>query len=72
MLTVLAGNSYQQEERKEVKTKNNQHEPQLSPSMMEDKATEELKKRMRDFGRIVNAGADKATKPRGKKKGGKK
>ena len=60
-----------------MKSKNNQHElggqpPQLSPSMVEDKFTEELKKRAQDLGLIVNAGADKVTKPTGKKKGGKK
>jgi hypothetical protein len=38
-----------------MKTKNNQ---QQSPSMVEDKVTEELKKRLLDIGLIVNAGAD--------------
>jgi hypothetical protein len=41
-------------------------------SMVEDKATEKLKKRMQDLGLIVNAGAGKPAKPSGKKKGGKK
>lgn len=47
--------------------------------MIEDKATEKLKKRLREMGLIINAGADKAQlKPDGKvdvklsKKGGKK
>lgn len=52
-----------------MKNENNQHEPKLSPSMVEDKATEELKKRMQDLGLIVNAGAGKDTKQPGKKKG---
>lgn len=51
-----------------MKDKNNQQEPRLSPLMVEDKATEELKKRMQDLGLIVNAGASKDTKPKGKKK----
>ena len=38
-----------------MKTKNNQ---QQSPSMVEDEATEKLKKRLQDIGLIVNAGAD--------------
>jgi len=38
-----------------MKTKNNQ---QQSPSMVEDEATEKLKKRLLDIGLIVNAGAD--------------
>jgi hypothetical protein len=40
--------------------------------MVEDKATEKLKKRAQDLGLIVNAGLGKAAKPTGKKKGGKK
>ena len=55
-----------------MKTRNNQQRPPLSSSMVEDKATERLKKRLRDWGLIVNAGAGKAAKPTGKKKGGKK
>ena len=55
-----------------MKTKNNQHEPQLSPSMVEDKFTEKLKKRMQDLGLIVNASDGKAIKPTGKKKDAKK
>jgi hypothetical protein len=52
-----------------MKGKNNQREPRLAPSMVEDKATEELKKRAQDLGLIVNAGAGKTTKPTGEKKG---
>ena len=55
-----------------MKGKSNQQEPKLSPSMVEDKATEELKKRMRDFGLIVNAGVGKVITPTDKKKGGKR
>jgi hypothetical protein len=55
-----------------MKDKNNQRQPPLSSSMVEDKATEKLKKRAQDLGLIVNAGADKATQPTGKKKGGKR
>jgi len=40
--------------------------------MIEDKATENLKKRAQDSGLIVNAGAGKAADPTGRKKGGKK
>ena len=52
-----------------MKSENKQHEPRLSPSMVEDKATEELKKRAQDLGLIVNAGSDKPTKLTGKKDG---
>jgi len=38
--------------------------------MIEDKATEKLKKRLKDIGLIVNMGADK-TKPKPNSKGGK-
>ncbi|MBA3442108.1 MAG: hypothetical protein H0T92_19790 [Pyrinomonadaceae bacterium] len=55
-----------------MKDKNNQHEPKLSPLMVEDKPNEKLKKHLQDLGLIVNAGADKATKPTSKKKGSKK
>ncbi len=49
-----------------MKTKNNQ---QQSPLMVEDKATEKLKKRLQDLGLIVNAGAGKkSTEPAAKKK----
>ncbi len=45
-----------------MKSTKNQHEqsvrpPRLAPLMVEDKATEELK-RAQDLGLIVNAGAD--------------
>jgi len=52
--------------------KSNQGEPRLWPLMVEDKATEELKKRAQDLGLIVNASAAKAAKLMGKKKGGSK
>jgi hypothetical protein len=55
-----------------MKDKNNQQQPPLSSSMVEDKATEKLKKRAQDLGLIVNAAADKATRQTGKKKGGKR
>lgn len=46
--------------------------PPLSSSVVEDGATEGLKKRLRDLGLIVNAGSGKPAKPQNKKKGGKK
>jgi hypothetical protein len=55
-----------------MKGKSDQRQPPLSSSMVEDKATERLKKRLKDLGLIVNAGAGKPAKPAGKKKGGKK
>jgi len=55
-----------------MKTRNGQQRPPLSSSMVEDRATERLKKRLRDWGLIVNAGAGKPAKPTGKKKSGKK
>ena len=61
-----------QERQQEMRDKNNQQHARLSSSMVEDKATEKLKKRAQDLGLIVNAGAGKATKPTGKKKGGRK
>jgi hypothetical protein len=42
----------------------------LAPAMVEDKATERLKKRAQDLGLIVNAGVGKSTEQSGKKKGG--
>ena len=53
-----------------MSSENNRHEPKLQTLMVEDKATEKLKKRARDLGLITNAGAGKVTKPTGKKKGG--
>jgi hypothetical protein len=55
-----------------MKGKNNQQQPPLSSSIVDDKATEKLKKRLQDWGLIVNAGAGKSTKPSAKKKSGKK
>jgi hypothetical protein len=40
--------------------------------VVEDGATERLKKRLQDLGLIINAGDGKPAKPTGKKKGGKK
>ena len=55
-----------------MKGKNNQQPPpRLSASMVEDKATEKLKKRAQDLGLIVNAGARKPAKPAGQKRGSK-
>lgn len=55
-----------------MKGKDRPQQPPLSSLMVEDGATERLKKRLRDWGLIVNAGAGKPAKPAGKKKGGKK
>ncbi len=45
---------------------------QQSPKMVEDDATEKLKKRARDLGLIVNAGAGKTTPAATQKKDAKK
>ena len=55
-----------------MKNKKNQPQTRLTSSMVEDKATEKLKKRAQDLGLIVNAGAGKTDRPTGRKKGGKK
>ncbi len=55
-----------------MKGKNDQTQTPLSSPIVDDKATEGLKKRLRDLGLIVNAGAGKNAKQAGKKKGGKK
>lgn len=55
-----------------MKGKNDQRQPPLSSSMVEDGAAEWLKKRLKDLGLIVNAGAGKTIKPAGKRKGGRK
>jgi hypothetical protein len=55
-----------------MKGKNDQRRPPLSSSVVEDDATERLKKRLRDLGLIVNAGVGKPPRPTAKKKGGKK
>jgi hypothetical protein len=44
--------------------KNAQPSPPLSARMVEDETAEKLKKRLRDIGLIVNAGAGKAPKPK--------
>ncbi len=53
-----------------MKDKNSQQSPKLSARMVEPEATERLKKRARDLGLIVNAGAadGKEARPAGKKK----
>ena len=53
------------------KKKPDKKRPGLSASMVEDDATERLKKRARDLGLIVNAGSGK-TRPADDKKRGKK
>ena len=55
-----------------MKGKNDQQRPPLSSSIVEDDATEKVKKRLRDLGLIINAGSGKPAKPAGKKKGDKK
>ena len=55
-----------------MKGKNDQQPPPLSSSMVEDKATERLKKRLQDWGLIINAGAGKPAKQAGKKEGDRK
>lgn len=55
-----------------MKAKHDQRKPLLSSSMVEDKSTERLKKRLQEWGLIVNAGAGKSAKPTAKKKGGKR
>ena len=52
--------------------KNEQRRTPLSSPVVEDDATDKLKKRLRDLGLIVNAGGGKPPEPKGKKKGGKK
>ncbi len=54
-----------------MKDKNNKQSSHLSVRMVEDEATERLKKRARDLGLIVNAGLGKAAPPTDKKKGSK-
>ncbi len=57
-----------------MKDKNSQQSPKLSVRMVEPEETERLKKRARDLGLIVNAGAaaGKEARPAGKKKDNKK
>ena len=54
-----------------MKAQDKTRRPPLSPSIVGDEATEGLKKRLRDLGLIVNAGAGKPARPAAKKKGGK-
>ena len=51
-----------------MKNKDDQNGPRLA--MVEDKATERLKKRAQDLGLIVNAGIGKITEQADKKKDG--
>ncbi|HEX7173720.1 MAG TPA: hypothetical protein VF240_00360 [Pyrinomonadaceae bacterium] len=51
-----------------MKNKDGQNGPRLA--MVEDKATERLKKRAQDLGLIVNAGIGKITEQADKKKDG--
>jgi hypothetical protein len=44
-----------------MKSKNDRHEPHQSPAMVEDEATEKLKKRAQSVGLIVNAGRTRGT-----------
>jgi hypothetical protein len=55
-----------------MKGKNDQQRPPLSSSMVEDGAAEWLKRRLKDLGLIVNAGAGRPAAPAGKKKDGKR
>ena len=55
-----------------MKVKNSQEPPPLSSSVVEDEATERLKKRLKVLGLIVNAGTSKSAKPAGKKRDVKK
>ena len=55
-----------------MKGKKDRHAKRLSPMIVEDKATEKLKKRAQDLGLIVNAGTGKAAKPAGKKEDSRK
>lgn len=56
-----------------MKGKNDQRQaPPLSAPVVDDKATEGLKKRLRDWGLIVNAGGGTHARPAGKKQGGKR
>jgi hypothetical protein len=52
-----------------MKSKDGRDGPRLAPAMVEDKATERLKKRAQDLGLIVNAGAGKLAGQADKKKG---
>ena len=53
-----------------MKHEYDQNGQRLAPAMVEDNATERLKKRAQDLGLIVNAGVGKATEQADKKKGG--
>lgn len=55
-----------------MKGENDRRKPPLPSSIVEDEATERLKKRLQDLGLIVNARAGKPARPTVKKKGGEK
>lgn len=55
-----------------MKSKDGQKDSRLAPAMVEDKATERLKKRAQDLGLIVNAGLGGAARQSDKKKVGAK
>lgn len=55
-----------------TKGQDQKERPRLSASMVEDDATERLKKRARDWGLIVNTGTGKTVQPTDQKKGSKK
>ena len=55
-------------EKEAMKDKNTEQSSSLSARMVEDDATERLKKRAQDLGLIVNAGAGKESPPTGEKK----
>jgi len=55
-----------------MKGNHDQGQRPLSSAIVDDKAAESLKKRLRDWGLIVNAGGGKPARPTGEKKGGRK
>ena len=55
-----------------MKPKDDRNGASLAPAMVEDKATEKLKKRAQDLGLIVNAGLGKLAGGAGRNKGGAK
>ncbi len=55
-----------------MRDKNSAQPPQLLPLMVEDEATEKLKKRLSNAGLIVNARVSESQKQPDKKKGTKK
>lgn len=53
-----------------MKHEHDRNGQRLAPAMVEDKATERLKKRAQDLGLIVNAGLGKPARGAGEEKGG--